>query len=383
MSIDTKSNFKGKFKRGWTLVELSMSMIILAILVGLSVQAIKPKRILIGPFAYAGMENIKQANNYILDKCTKGEVYGCSTKGNELPQTNESAVADMQVDIPGTTLATSEEVWCFEIANLFTLANNTINCKYHDGNGDDTKLPTGRGLSLTAGKPNFQASNMVAYYFLERPWKKINKSYALESSGDTYESSMNEVQETYYKQIFIDVNGDDDPNRLGEDQFPLRVYITGEIIPGMCNSNGGIYTQGDRNERVEDETYEDYCPTDQPAAGTNWMRSSYPFSYNLYRVLVGDGGNSNTTTGELYGVSYQEAACKSGRSILVPREYFCDGTQGRAGQGDVPSNLKDNESYAVIQHCKGRDSGQSEDDAFCVTRHAKPSNPGLFRLPIL
>ena len=76
-SSKVKKDFQSK-KGGWTLVELCVAMIALAILVGLSVQAIKPRRLMITPFAYAGLQNLRQANNHILNKCNEGEVYGCS-----------------------------------------------------------------------------------------------------------------------------------------------------------------------------------------------------------------------------------------------------------------------------------------------------------------
>ena len=178
-SSKVKKDFQSK-KGGWTLVELCVAMIALAILVGLSVQAIKPRRLMITPFAYAGLQNLRQANNHILNKCNEGEVYGCSSNTGLLPDTTEGQISMMQdwmnnhilpdedkdptiPDDRRPELSTMDEIYCHEVANLFTLINDSVHCKYKDGEGE-TMLPKGS----TPGVPNFQTANMVAYYYLER-----------------------------------------------------------------------------------------------------------------------------------------------------------------------------------------------------------------------
>ena len=54
-----------KQKGGWTLMELCVALIALAILVGISIQAIKPRKVMTAPFAYAGFYNLKQATTVI------------------------------------------------------------------------------------------------------------------------------------------------------------------------------------------------------------------------------------------------------------------------------------------------------------------------------
>lgn len=187
-------NKKMKQKKGWTLIELCVALIALAILVGLAVQAIKPKKFLIGPFAYAGYYNLKQGVNAVMNKCQdvdgENKIYGCQPNTYRLPITDESAVIAINAAIDAYNAAhpdqtpdakvdinSIDEILCMEIGNMFTLANNDeIHCKYKNGNGDGTKLPIGDGKGSNAGVPNFQASNMVSYYFLERPWFKIYKA---------------------------------------------------------------------------------------------------------------------------------------------------------------------------------------------------------------
>ena len=343
-----KESSKGGLKGGWTLVELCIAMIALAILVGISVQSIKPRKMLIAPFAYAGAQNLKQANNYILIKCNNNEVYGCRPNDVKLPDST-IAVQDMhnywanltpeqrtQEKLYEPTVNNIDDTYCIEVANLFTLVDETINCKFNNGNGDDTKLPSGN----TPGKANFQASNMVSYYFLERPWYRIMRASPEEGSAET----MNATTETYAKQIWIDVNGDKEPNRVGEDQFALRVYITGEIIPSGCK----LYDDEKLEGSDAMSTNELYCPSGT-SSEENWLKTSYPFSYNLFRSYVPD------------------PACKSGRDILIPRRGFCSATETPTGDGE----------YNTTENCE-----TGEHSAFCVTRLARPSNPGLFRLPI-
>ena len=390
-SSKVKKDFQSK-KGGWTLVELCVAMIALAILVGLSVQAIKPRRLMITPFAYAGLQNLRQANNHILNKCNEGEVYGCSSNTGLLPDTTEGQISMMQdwmnnhilpdedkdptiPDDRRPELSTMDEIYCHEVANLFTLINDSVHCKYKDGEGE-TMLPKGS----TPGVPNFQTANMVAYYYLERPWKKIMRATPMEGS----DMSMQTTDETFMKQIFIDVNGNDGPNKLGEDQFPLRIYMTGEIIPGACGlyyaeiapidgtpavildedlfcDNVALWTEGDKNNQKED----------------NWIEQSYPFSYNLYRSHVPDISDPETrkTTTLIRGASYKTAACKSGRDVLIPREGFCDiDNDGTDYETDL--NAK---NYKTLQDCS---TGTEGENAFCVTRISRPANPGIFRLPL-
>ncbi len=362
--------FKKNLKGGWTLVELCVAMIALAILVGISVQSIKPKRMLIAPFAYAGVQNLKQANNYILIKCNNNEVYGCRPNDVKLPDST-IAVQDMhnywtnltpeeraQQNLYEPTVNNIDDTYCIEVANLFTLVDETINCKFNNGNGDGTELPS--ASNGNKGKANFQASNMVSYYYLERPWYRIMRASPSEGSPET----MNATTETYAKQIWIDVNGNDAPNKPGEDQFALKVYITGEIIPSGCKLYAGEKLEG---ADAMDTTHL-YCPSGT-SSEDNWLKSSYPFSYNLFRSYVPDIDDSETrkTDAQMRGVSYQEAACKSGRDILIPREQFCSATETPQGEG----------AYDTIENCE-----TGEHSAFCVTRLSRPSNPGLFRLPI-
>ena len=381
------------FKKGWTMVELCVTMIALAILVGISIQSLKPKKFLIGPFAYAGVKNLRTANFEILEKCStqKGtvgapDIYGCQS-GTGLPDTS-IAIDSMQTvynadpsqftgGLP--TEDTVDDVYCFEIANAFTLINNEINCKYDkttEASGSHVHLPKGDGKGENAGKPNFQASNMVAYYFLERPWKKIVKGAPQENAMDATDDK------DFYKQIFIDVNGNDKPNKLGEDQFPIRIYkLGGEIIPGFCGSdNKGIYTEEDGGE-----TYVSYCPTDAASLSslsqTNWQDTNYPFSYNLYRSYAdASDPNKRYTSTELLGVSYKEAACKSGRHNMLPRDPICSDYKNKYPEkfeGTI-YNTAPEFGVDVLNHCT-----EGELSAFCIVRIARPSAPGLFRLPLL
>ncbi len=397
-------NKKMKQKRGWTLIELCVALIALAVLVGLSVQAIKPKKFLIGPFAYAGFYNLKQGVNAVMNKCTEEGgvgIYGCQQNTYKLPVTDDDAVTSINAAIdasnaslaPGQTpdehvsIYTVDEILCMEIGNMFTLANNDkIHCKYNGGNGDNTdgangtKPPKGDGKGANAGVANFQASNMVSYYYLERPWLRINK--AAPSEND-----LTATTESYFKPIIIDVNGDKEPNKLGEDQFPLRIYIDGTIVPGSCQLYAGSSdpTANKVGEGVDGEIYPTnlYCPSrtvdiggvEEPVTETgSWMETNYPFGYNLVRSWVPEGGATDDRESQiiLRNLTYQQAACKSGRSIMVPRVTFCgdDGTDKETTISE--RNLK------VLEKCE---SGTTS--SICLERIARPSNPGLFRLPLL
>lgn len=394
-----KANAHSGFKKGWTMVELCVAMIALAILVGVSIQSIKPKKFLIGPFAYAGVKNLRAVNFEIIDKCNKNTgsnylVYGCEPNQG-LPDA-PSAVPAMQSayntdpskytgGLPSE--ANMDDPYCFEVANGFSLIGDTVNCKYMSGNNTEIKLPKGNGKGENAGVPNFQASNMVAYYHLESPWVKIVKGAATEGSEDAF----NATDDTdFYKQIFIDVNGNDRPNKIGEDQFPIRIYkLGGEIIPGFCgdgrtsSASNGVYN----SEKHPDETsgnYKDRCSAnniDNPLTLSNWQEENYPFAYNLYRSYSDeDNPDERHSSRELLGASYKEAACKGGRHNVLPREE-CDRYKNSNPDKYSNANLYNTEpeyGVGVLKNCT-----EGEVSAFCVVRIAKPNMPGLFKLPIL
>jgi len=402
-------------KDGWTLMELCIIMVVLAILVGLSIQAIKPKKFMYLPFAYAGYYNLKQATNYVMNKCVRNDegyaeekIYGCQKGVYKLPVTDDAAVtaineaiaakrnSDPTVTDPDVTLEGTPELFCYEVANLFTLVNDgEVNCG--QGKSKDTihtSLPVGNGKgdgtdsNNKAGVPNFQASNMVSYYFLEGPWLQINR-------GKPEESDLTGTDISQFKPIFIDVNGDKGPNKLGEDQFPLRLYIDGTIVPGSCKLYGTADTSGsgtNSGERIEGAVpaYPNggnlYCPpssswsfsasSTNPADPSNpsWLESKYPFSYALYRSYIPEGGNSDNRTTEvlLRGLSYKEAACKSGRDNVIPRKVFCN---------DDGSSKETNPSAKNFKTLEACQSGNN--DSFCIERITRPANPGIFRLPML
>lgn len=388
------ATFEKKFKKGWTMVELCMAMIALAILVGISIQALKPKKFLIGPFAYAGVKNLMAANSYIIDGCNQSTnggrlIYGCE-QNQGLPDAI-SALAGIQTaynaapsdfkytnggQMPMPALNNIDDPYCVEVAGTFALLNDTINCRYANGNNVAIKLPKGNGTGDNAGVPNFQTSNMVAYYHLESPWVEIIK-------GNPTEGDMGRVDDTdFYKQIFIDVNGNDRPNRIGEDQFPLRIYKrSGEIIPGFCgNSNKGVYAE----EAVSGVSYRDRCNSDNfdtSVALPNWQETSYPFAYNLYRSYSDETEpDRRLTSTELLGVSYKEAACKGGYHNLLPRAV-CDSYKNANSNKYAPETLYNQDETTgkwVLNNCI-----RGEVSAFCVVRISKPSMPGLFKLPVL
>lgn len=385
-----KDGFKKNTKKGWTLVELCIALIALTILVGISIQSIKPRKLLYAPFAYAGVQNLRQANFYIFNKCKNGQVVGCDTTGSELPVMSDEVLTnyvkwycdnnpdslseDVLQDYCDNNHSQGEayDPYCYEVAEVFTLIDGDVNCKM----SANTKLPTGNGKGANAGKANFQAANMVSYYFLESTWRTINKATPVETD-------MLAVTPTKYKEIFIDLNGDKEPNRLGEDQFPLRLYVTGEVIPSIC----AYYNKEKEGVDVDDVNYDGstvafMCPGTIPAGGIRtWVTETFPFAYDLYRSYVPDPSNAEARKTEriLSGVSFKEASCRAGRDNMIPREDLC------GDDGTTFSTSLTDKTFKVYEQCTSEYKPNDVDNAqssFCIVRLARPSNPGLFRLPI-
>lgn len=240
-----------KFKNGWTMAELVVAMMVLAVLMLLSLQIIKPKQMRVIPFAYAAVKNLSEGARFVIKDIDDG------TK--KLP--------DGYSDIP---VANSNKS-CVALAEAFSLTGS-YNCVK-----DSSTYPAiGKG---TTGSPNFQTANLITYSGLE-------KDFSEGVRGNATSSNQCGTASVDMKDIMVDINGDEGENKVGIDQFPLKLLKTGEVIPGTCSD---IESSATTLNACAGKTYDSAAtfkkhPTLCGILDTKFINEPYPFAYTVYRV---------------------------------------------------------------------------------------------------
>lgn len=321
-----------KYIKGWTMAELVVAMIVLAILMLLSIQAIRPKKIKTLPFAYAAVKNLADAAGYVLEQ--KG--------GSSLP--------DGPVDYP----AVDSNETCVDLAESMSLLGDytcvkTANCKPAKGRGK-------------TGKPNFQTSNLIAYYGLEKDFTSSFRGVAT----DTAKCATAAVG---MKDIMFDIDGDDGPNEIGKDQFPMKLLATGEVIPGTCANIAPGATPTD----CDGETFDNPTFSRHPDCGTDttmYINEKEPFAYTVYKsrpatqaeIDTGSYDESSRITEVLVvddetkaEISFAEADCIARNNVLTRTQCAKLG-------------------YKPVDKCM-------EEGSYCIVLQSKPFSMNLFALP--
>lgn len=324
------------FKYGWTMAELVVVMVILAILSTLSIQVIKPKKIKVLPFAYASIKNLGEAAKYVLSE----------NSTNRLP--------DNLIDIPE---ADSNKT-CVGMAETLSLLGDYNCTKTYGSRPATAKNPVGS----EAGKPNFQTANLISYSGLENDFTPTHRGTATNvGKCATVEIGM--------KDIMIDINGDDGENKIGEDQFPLKILQSGEVIPGTCRDISGSSTPSE----CAGEVFENPVFKKHPSCGSNtkaYINEKYPFAYNVYLTRLvteeeiasnsyreGDRVVENLKIDDrgIIEVSFAEADCLARNNVLTRTQCAALG-------------------YAPADKC-------IEDQSYCIIRQSRPLSMNIFALP--
>lgn len=317
---------------GWTMAELVVAMLVLAILMTLSIQTIKPKKIRVLPFAYASVKNLGDAAKFVL---------------------NDNLVKNLPDDVVDVPEANSNTT-CVQMAETLSLLGNYTCVKTAA-----TKPANGKG---NTGKPNFQTSNMISYSGLE-------KDFASTFRGTATNVGQCATVAVGMKDIMIDIDGDDGDNKVGKDQYPLKLLQTGEVIPGTCSNIAPAATPS----ACAGETFSNPTFTKHPSCGsdtTKYINENYPFAYTVYRarpvteaeVDSGEYRADDRITEILRiddvskaEISFAEADCLARNNVLTRTQ--CEAL------GYEPSPL-----------C-------TDDGAFCLVRQSRPLSMNIFALP--
>lgn len=314
------------YKQAWTMAELTVAMIVLGVLMGLSIQVMKPHRIKVIPFAYAAVKNLTGAAKYVLKE----------NNSKKLPD-----------DVVAKPVANSNKT-CVQMAEILSLVGNYTCVKT-----TATKPASTKG---GVGNPNFQTSNLITYSGLE-------KDYTVTQRGTATASNECATVDVGMKDLMIDVNGDDGDNKVGIDQFPVKLLQSGEVVPGTCAN----ITSGTAPSVCSGKPFASPTFARHPSCGANttkFIDDKYPFGYNVYRSRVVTDAeiasgeykkDERITETVAMEISFAKADCISRNNVLTRTQCAKLG-------------------YAPYDDCIDAQS-------FCVIRQTKPLSMNIFALP--
>ncbi len=316
----------------WTMAELVVAMLVLAILMTLSIQAIKPKKIKTLPFAYAAVKNLNDAAKYVLgDKNVKN-----------LP------------DGPISTPAANSNETCVGMAEAMSLLDDYNCVKTYN-----SAPANGRGKK---GSPNFQTANLISYSGLQKDFTSTYRGTA-SNAGKCATVAVG------MKDIMIDIDGDDGENKVGKDQFPIKLLQTGEVVPGTCTN----ISPGTTPSECGGASFSNPTFTKHPSCGsvtTMFINEKEPFAYSVYRsrpvteeeIASGKYRSDDRITEVLriddeskVEISFAEADCIARNNVLTRTQCAKLG-------------------YKPEPEC-------TDDGAFCLVRQSRPLSMNIFALP--
>lgn len=320
------------YKNGWTMAELVVAMLVLAILMTLSIQNIKPKKIKVLPFAYASVKNLNEAARAVLsDNLVKN-----------LP--------DTAVDAP----VENSNKTCVDMAETLSLVGG-YNCVKTSA----TSPANGKGKT---GKPNFQTSNMISYSGLEKDFTPTFRGTA-SNIGQCATVAVG------MKDVMVDIDGDEGDNKVGKDQFPLKLLQTGEVVPGTCSDISPGGTPGE----CSGFTFDNPTFAKHPSCGgvnTKFINENYPFAYTVYRVR-------KVTEEEIDSGEYR-ADDRITEILRIDDEGMVEISFAKAdciARNNVLTRTQcESLGYKPVSEC-------TDNGAFCVVRQSRPLSMNIFALP--
>lgn len=237
-------------KYAWTLVELIISITILIMLSVLCVNLFKPNVQKSRLFMYAAVKNITKGNITVIEK--KGSLSAESAIGND-------------------------DWYCLNFADAFSLSSSS-NCAKDSGLYD----------------ANIQFPNKVILYGIASPWVA------------PYEGANFK-----YKNIMIDIDGNEGKNKLWADRFPMRIIsgtgkaVEGYITPVNCG-NDVVYDKTNKVlVSVDDNAKNSYCES----SAKNYTLDDEVLTYDVYKAIDdSEYAKARMVAGKL---SHMEADCSA------------------------------------------------------------------------
>lgn len=247
-------------KNAWTLLELTVIMIVILVLTAASMSVMKTINVnKMRIYTYSAIRNLTMGSIAIKDKY--GEMYPDEAKTSD----NNAAVAN--------------DWYCMNLVDSL-MTDGAINCIKNIIDGTPISSPT----------PNFKLANGIYVYGASNSWRT--------AYGDLH-----------YKDMMFDINGNGGADKIGVDRFPLRVFrgATAQgynadalVQPVDCTSGQDYLTDTAGNKITLSSTY---C-----TGGSVALASDSEFlTYAVYKVV--DTNKPNSAVPILAGRSAVEADC--------------------------------------------------------------------------
>lgn len=321
-------------KKAWTMAEMTVAIMVIIVLSAATMTitknlALNKYRIL----AYSALKTIASANNSI-------------TESEETQRTFYPEVASSH-----DAGSNANDWYCLNVANALSLKGDP-NC---------TK-------NLNQDTANFGFSNGITFYGLSIAW-------------------VNAYGDLYYKDIMVDLDGSDGPNKIGMDRIPLRVYrglnyenmnLDGIVYPADCD--GDYLYNGSGTNVLSGKTHK-YCSgKSNKIASTNSL-----ISYQIHKVTqAGDTTRASVIAG---GLTLPQADCLAFGNTGIYTANYCkdrydlhekcateDTCRNCATLGICPNNGTVDTCKALINYISVTDNGTTTDETFpCFITMTKPT----------
>ena len=286
--------------KAMVVAEVLFALIVCGIILTLSVQLFKSRDISVTPHLYATIRNISQANDMIIRACENNGV--CENAGS----------------LPGDV-----HTYCQYLSDYF-MTSGKVYCT-----DNDTTSETFSANNISANK-NFTMSNGVSVAGLvDDDW------------SDDDDGTISHID------IYVKV---ENPRKnyvaFGENFFPLRIFINGDVIPSIGGGNAAVDREG--------------------AATNNFYEDAYFFAYNGIINEAFDPNNLQNNvrkTSSIPGVqkvSFREALCMTNPDGIS--RYFA------------------NENCTGIIRAQDCTPNNADRSAFCTIEPVKPTGTGLFKV---
>ena len=300
-------------KCAWTIAEMIIAMTVMIILSGICVNMFKPNSQKAKFYMYSAVTNITKANIAVIEK-------------------NNGLITDRVSKEDGT----AEDSYCNSVADFLSL-QSIPNCS----------------TSAAETDINIQFPNKIAFYGMASDW--------ITPEGATYK----------YKNIMIDIDGEEGLNKVGADRFPMRVLAgsgkgtEGMVIPVDCNEN--------------EETKNPYCGD----SNKNFATDDQILVFNIYRAM--DDSENSKVSLIASSLSHMEADCMAHGGEGVYSAEECSDAKIKVNQSCATSSICDKcttdtlpDGAADKEGCKTVANDYNGSGLSCVyTRHKPKASMAL------
>ena len=230
-------------KCAWTLAELTIVMIVVLVLTAVAMSITKNVNINKSRiYMYSAIRNITMGNISVIEA-------------------NEETFYPIEAETYDADATKTDDWYCLHFADAFSLKSSPDCTKTTDG----------------SNTVNMVFANGIALRGVAAPWKRA-------------------YDDLYYKDILVDIDGDENINKVGVDRFPLRVFrgtnaqgesLDGHVYPVDCSAaNDKLYDSAGNLVSLSHS----YCNS----SSANIASSDEIVSYGVYRVTDGSKPTSAT-----------------------------------------------------------------------------------------